>query len=78
VLDGWEWRRDEQRTRLWEAAYLHRVKKLPDLPGWLDPPRTRRLTPEQAEQARRDFEASVAASSSVPIQRPTRREVDSG
>jgi hypothetical protein len=44
-------------------------RKVPTLEVWLDPPRTKRLTPDQAEQARADFEAAKAISDRVPVRR---------
>jgi hypothetical protein len=56
---------------VWEGAYLARVKEMPKLDKWLDPPRTRRLSPEQAAEHRREFLAAVAASDKVPVKRPS-------
>lgn len=58
---------------MWESAYLTRVKKFPDLAGWLDPPRTRRLTPQQAADRRAEFLAAKQASDRVPV-RPASKQ----
>jgi len=55
---------------VWESAYLGRVKEFPELAKWLDPPRTRRLSPEEAQERKAAFHDAVEASNKVPVRRP--------
>ena len=55
---------------MWESAYLGRVKEFPELAKWLDPPRTRRLSPEEAQERKAAFRDAVEASNKVPVRRP--------
>ena len=59
----------------WHAAALARAKKLPDLHEYLDPPRTRRLSKQEAAERRAAFEAAKAASDRIPV-RPARKGVN--
>jgi hypothetical protein len=51
---------------VWEAAYLTRVGKFPDLGPWIDPPRTRKLDRDAAEQHAADFARLVAQAGPPP------------
>lgn len=56
-------RRDRQKdakVAAWLSAYCVRAKRLPKLKPFVDPPKTRILTPEQAVRHRADMEAAVA------------------
>ena len=55
MLDGWRWREKQEKRRSWESAYLSRVKQLPELDEWVDPPRPKKLTPEQVEAEKRSM-----------------------
>lgn len=72
VTDGWKWRHEQQRVRSWEAAYLQRVEKMPSVQEWLDPPRTKRLTPDEVKERRAGFEAAKAASDRIPVKPRTK------
>ena len=51
-----------------------RAKKIPPLNEFLDPPRTKPLTPEQVRERKSSFFAAKEASDRVPVRRPSPRE----
>jgi len=69
AIDAENWRRKtdfevqhrEFMMLAWHTAMLERQERLPKLADFLDPPRTKVLTPEEAEAHKKDFKKMVNA-----------------
>jgi hypothetical protein len=78
-VDAWHARRHDRRAEAYGQAALSRTdRKLPALKDWLDPPRTRKVSPDRAAELDEAFRRAKEISDRVPVRRSPRPSDEHG